>query len=1715
MLSGIESTLKQLQELIDAEPTDQDLEEALQILIELEAIAKTDQAARQQIDELCVKLYFGSASSSAVKSPNQIVVETLNALLQKLKPAQRLAPPPRKFVPSFNRAQPSVEQPSDNVINNFCNIFEDESRFGDSDLILKLIRDLGSKKGADKAPMPPLTRCAIQGGGAKGAAYAGTYKAMDMLGVTDTTKTYCGASAGAITSFMMGLGYNSEQFDAISSAMNFQDLADYNPSKFGAKAGGMVASQAYAAATQLFVHSGVAFHNWAKSQCAMVFGDPDITFIEMQEWYIARGLPAPEMVFMGTMVSPESKKVVFSARETPHIRIADAVRASMSFPIAWEQFDVKYGKSIARTDKRIRDGDIHGRYADGGILNNYPIDELNSDPENPAYQKPTCKDASGSSVQQNPSSYGFSLTSSLKGFDESKTPMTKRLHVLKQRAHGRSTAVTQNGDEDFERRTIDTQLGKSTFWNLAAVLKKNYLGDTATSDLDDRKRDVFDRQTSLIYTEGVGTLEFTLTPHKKKLIEDSGKFAFINWYIKYRNPSQTYDDFYHSKNIGQGVPYDADRFEGDSTLSKTDIEKLDLLTLEPKQVKVVQKYCRFMIDLHEEFTMLRKVIALNQDAEVLAALSEEQKQRLAQFNDINANQRLQHLSWQIKALVDKYPFLTSDKVLAINKTVFNIIRERSKQKEDTKLLRNQELDANIDKQSVIKKIHDLLAQNTPQATNIAIAIFKGQMSSMFDLMKRDPSLFGALSQRCNALQLEDLLENLRTTAHQLDQQERSWHGNFGLLRKLENETLENFAARFQMFMYNFAIPSPLEVAIAQRDKDKIQFILAHKSKLKYFIAQIPYFDPLKPNKNGKNALHICVDEKDFDTFRQIIVDTKPDNLPFAKNGQHLLHYVIEHGSAEFISQLFTNKYTVKWIKNVIQASSNSNPEFCSRFGCGETLREQIIRIAATKDFALDFKTISDVLQLKSPIHADVVKLYDPLVDSSVNQKDEQYLQGFLKKNVDPTNIPDFSPAQALRCLTLPDANSKILLELAAADESESKQHLELALKLINICKKDPLVKAKLSELYKVKFADDKTLLYLAVEHNNAAFASECLDNHSSIDDAGPFQENSSVLTCAAKRGDFAFIEKLMNSKLPYARSIADKSGKNALHYLAMNPDCPSELYCKLASKQAILTAAQYLKIDLPDSDGMTPFDYLIENNRYDIINEIMSQKTKLTWHIDDYFNIFNIRADGKTSLQYLVEKAAVDPSYKPLLQLALKSVSKSGLSVQDSNGKTVLHYLAESDKEIISAEDFNKYLLKGNQGILPTLGYETSATYQQLTNAEDNNGNSILRSIINNKRQDIIEYLQKNWKGWHLNAIFDLQSIRSDGLSDFEYLMINGNLLPEELFLTINSALPPSMQRDEEGHTKLHKLIDEPKSADKFWDMLTDGITTWSPTTFRESAKDYQVQTSLLDLENQTVLRHIIKANRFDILDMLAKKTGSKVAGMLATSGARWYLDHYFDMTLTDENGVSDLEYASKHASPEVKNTLFSRLSPDCLTHAMARNDSRGWTPLHYVASDPKINPTAFWELINRGQGQGNEIVYRERTNVEDINGNTPFRLLIDNNRMDVLKELAKHCGSSGLTLRKWWLDHYINLEVKRPDGMNDLEYLIFKAKKDPSLKAFVELVKSKTSSDPFDKASTSVERNYEQFAIQVAELEERKAAQAALEPDTDKKTRKHVLGKQ
>ncbi|QSH40749.1 patatin-like phospholipase family protein [Lentisphaerota bacterium ZTH] len=77
---------------------------------------------------------------------------------------------------------------------------------------------LGNKK------MLSIENIVFSGGGAKGAAYPGVYKALKEKGVFDNISEIAGTSAGAITAALCATGISYERFIEISSNMNFKKL---------------------------------------------------------------------------------------------------------------------------------------------------------------------------------------------------------------------------------------------------------------------------------------------------------------------------------------------------------------------------------------------------------------------------------------------------------------------------------------------------------------------------------------------------------------------------------------------------------------------------------------------------------------------------------------------------------------------------------------------------------------------------------------------------------------------------------------------------------------------------------------------------------------------------------------------------------------------------------------------------------------------------------------------------------------------------------------------------------------------------------------------------------------------------------------------------------------------------------------------------------------------------------------------------------------------------------------------------------------------------------------------------------------------------------------------------------------------------------------------------------------------------------------------------
>ena len=204
----------------------------------------------------------------------------------------------------------------------------------------------------------PFKNLVFEGGGVKGAAYAGVIEVLEPAAILPQIKCVAGTSAGAINATLVSLNYNADE--------TVQMMMDTDFSKFedGSDLGGPIR----------FIEDygwfkGDYFLNLMKGYICKKTGSEETTFAELLNPPKPVEPAFKELYVFGTDVS-QQRWQEFSHRTTPDMKIADAVRISMSIPFFFE----------ARSYK----GDV---YCDGGVLYNYPIDFF--DPTKDGYRTPT------------------------------------------------------------------------------------------------------------------------------------------------------------------------------------------------------------------------------------------------------------------------------------------------------------------------------------------------------------------------------------------------------------------------------------------------------------------------------------------------------------------------------------------------------------------------------------------------------------------------------------------------------------------------------------------------------------------------------------------------------------------------------------------------------------------------------------------------------------------------------------------------------------------------------------------------------------------------------------------------------------------------------------------------------------------------------------------------------------------------------------------------------------------------------------------------------------------------------------------------------------------------------------------------------------------------------------------------------------------------------
>jgi NTE family protein len=205
---------------------------------------------------------------------------------------------------------------------------------------------------------------ALEGGGVRGIAYAGAFKALEEKGILKNIENVAGTSAGAIAGLMLSIGYTATEMDSVLMSLPFQ--------KFNDGKGGLLGK--YRRVKRKFgVYKGDKFEDWIKNMLVKKTGNENLTFRELHEMKL-KDATYKDLYCTGTNISRQRLEV-FSYKNTPDFSLATAVRISGGVPI--------YFTPIALDDslRNIEPQDTSSYvnyYVDGGLLCNYPISMFDS-----------------------------------------------------------------------------------------------------------------------------------------------------------------------------------------------------------------------------------------------------------------------------------------------------------------------------------------------------------------------------------------------------------------------------------------------------------------------------------------------------------------------------------------------------------------------------------------------------------------------------------------------------------------------------------------------------------------------------------------------------------------------------------------------------------------------------------------------------------------------------------------------------------------------------------------------------------------------------------------------------------------------------------------------------------------------------------------------------------------------------------------------------------------------------------------------------------------------------------------------------------------------------------------------------------------------------------------------------------------------------------------
>ncbi len=191
---------------------------------------------------------------------------------------------------------------------------------------------------------------ALEGGGAKGFIYLGVAKALAKLGILDDFEAISGASVGAMGALLLSTGWPVEKMEKLFNDIKFSEMASGG---WWEKLTGPLTFFRW-----FGLHRADRFHNLFKKIVKEVTGNENTTFEQWHQFKEAHPELKLKDIFVEACNLNTKVNETFSyLSEHKDVPIADAVRASMGFPVYFSPWTIK--------------GCLYG---DGGEQNNCPSD---------------------------------------------------------------------------------------------------------------------------------------------------------------------------------------------------------------------------------------------------------------------------------------------------------------------------------------------------------------------------------------------------------------------------------------------------------------------------------------------------------------------------------------------------------------------------------------------------------------------------------------------------------------------------------------------------------------------------------------------------------------------------------------------------------------------------------------------------------------------------------------------------------------------------------------------------------------------------------------------------------------------------------------------------------------------------------------------------------------------------------------------------------------------------------------------------------------------------------------------------------------------------------------------------------------------------------------------------------------------------------------------